>query len=359
MTPSAASAGAPTWTAALAQGVRARPLTVLMIAAINTGIALVLWDRDPRPFWHPLLTVQIYGFCIAFAINVLRPWQREKPMLPLLAGCMIGSLVGVVLVIIVKRYSIEYVLERREVFGWNVLQAFLNGLLISLLFFVRFREVRAREALLRAEAERTLLAKQAVEAELKLMQAQVEPHFLFNTLASVQFLTETDPPRANKLLGHLIDYLRAALPDLRAKSTTLGREADLARAYLEILAIRMGPRLAFEIDVPADLRTHPFPPNMLISLVENAVKHGLEPAAEGGRLAIVARRDGERVEVTVTDTGRGLAASANGGTNGSGVGLTNLRERLAALYGARGRFAIEEHAPRGARAMIGIPYEPV
>ncbi len=187
------------------------------------------------------------------------------------------------------------------------------------------------------------------------MQAQIEPHFLFNTLASVQFLTETDPGQAGRLLGHLIDYLRAALPELRAKSTTLGREADLAKAYLEILATRMGPRLAFAIDVPADLRTHPFPPNMLISLVENAIKHGVEPAADGGRITVVARRVEDRLEVEVADTGRGLAASRGGGTHGDGVGLTNVRERLAALYGERGRFRIEENAPRGARAIIAIP----
>ncbi len=344
--------------AALARGFRFRPMTALLIAAINTGIALISWDRDPRPFWHPLLTVQIYGFCIAYAVNVLRPWERERPILPLAAACALASVVGVVLVIAVKGYSLEHVRANWSVFAWNVIQASINGFFVSLLFFVKFREARASAALLRAEAERNLLAKQAVEAELKLMQAQIEPHFLFNTLASVQFLTETDPQRAGRLLGHLIDYLRAALPDLRAKSTTLGREADLAKAYLEILAIRMGPRLAFDVDVPSDLRPHAFPPNMLISLVENAIKHGLEPSADGGRLAIVARRDDDRLAVTVTDTGRGLAASALGGTNGNGVGLTNLRDRLAALYGTRGRFEIAEHAPRGTRAMIAIPYEP-
>ena len=118
------------------------------------------------------------------------------------------------------------------------------------------------------------------------MQAQVEPHFLFNTLASVQFLTETDPPKAGQMLGHLLAYLRAALPQLRSASTTLGQEADLAQAYLSIMQMRMGSRLAFAVDVPAELRTQPLPPMLLMSLVENAVKHGIEPKAEGGNVRI-------------------------------------------------------------------------
>ena len=123
-----------------------------------------------------------------------------------------------------------------------------------------------------------------MESELKLMQAQIEPHFLFNTLASVQFLTETDPPQASRLLGHLLSYLRAALPQMRSASTTLGQEIEFAEAYLNILRMRMGPRLDFSIDVPEPLRTHPFPPVLLISVVENAVTHGLEPLAAGGHV---------------------------------------------------------------------------
>jgi sensor histidine kinase YesM len=191
------------------------------------------------------------------------------------------------------------------------------------------------------------------------MQAQVEPHFLFNTLASVQYLTETDPVQANRLLGHLIAYLRAALPQFRAQSSTLGREVELAKAYLGILQMRMGPRLDFTVELAPELASHAFPPNMLISLVENAIKHGVEPSVDGGTIAISARRDGDRVVLTVTDSGRGLAASgaASGGTAGDGVGLPNVRERLAALFGSRAQFSIEDVQPRGTRAIIAIPYE--
>lgn len=345
------------WPSALVRGFHARPMTLLLIAAINTAIALVLWTEDARPFWHPFVTVQIYGFCIAYCVNVAAPWDKRSPVLHLAVAVAAAVLIGVVLVILVKGYSLEHVAERHLVFAGNVIAAYICGLMISLLFFVKFRDTRAAAALHRAEAERNLLAKQAVEAQLKLMQAQVEPHFLFNTLASVQFLIETDPPQAGKLLGNLIAYLRVALPELRAHSSTLGREFELIRAYLAILGTRMGPRLRYTVELPPELASHSFPPNMLISLVENAIKHGLEPAAEGGTLTIGARRSNDRIDVTVSDTGRGLTGDGNAGTAGQGVGLANVRERLAALFGARARFTIESGTPQGTRAIIGVPYE--
>ncbi len=329
--------------------------TVLLIAAINTSIALVLWIDDTRPFWHPLLTVQLYGFSIAYCVNVAAPWDHAAPLRRLALASAVGALIGVVLVIVFKGYPMDYVRERFAFFVYNVFTAFGNGLLISLIFYVKRREARAAAALHKAEAERHLLSKQAVEAELKLMQAQIEPHFLFNTLASVQYLTETDPKQANALLGHLIDYLRAALPQLRASSSTLAREMSLAEAYLNILKMRIGPRLTFAIDLPNELRDHPFPPNLLISLVENAIKHGVEPAADGGAITLAAAHAGNAVVVTVTDTGRGIRPGA--ATNGQGVGLTNIRERLAALYGSHGRFTLEAATPRGARATLSLPFE--
>jgi sensor histidine kinase YesM len=339
----------------LLAGFHASWTTILLIAAINLGIAGVLWIDDPRPFWQPFVTVQLYGFAIAYCVNAAAPWDKSSPIIRLACAAAIGALIGVVLVVLVKGYSLAYIHERLMFFGYNLLAAFFNGLLISLIFYVKFKETRAAAALHKSEAERHLLSKQAIEAELKLMQAQVEPHFLFNTLASVQFLTETNPKGASQLLGHLIDYLRAALPQLRASSTTLGKEADLAEAYLNILQTRIGARLAFTIDIPPELRSHPFPPNLLISLVENAIKHGVEPAAAGGTITLSAWRDGESVVVTVADTGRGLAEASL--SAGEGVGLSNVRERLAALYGPRGRFTLEALTPHGARATLALPYE--
>ncbi|HVO89854.1 MAG TPA: histidine kinase [Casimicrobiaceae bacterium] len=339
----------------LTAGFHANWQSYALIAAINTGIALVLWTDDVRPFWHPLVTVQIYGFCIAFCVNASAPWDRTSPILRLVGACALGAVIGVILVIIVKDYSIDYVRARLMFFWSNLFAAWVMGLLVSLMFYVKARETRAAAVLMKAEAERHLLSKQAIEAELKLMQAQVEPHFLFNTLASVQFLTETDPPKASQLLAHLTDYLRAALPQLRASSTTLGKEADLAEAYLSILKMRIGPRLKFSMEIPPQLRTHPFPPNLLISIVENAIKHGIEPAADGGTVTVSARHDDDSVIIAVVDTGRGL--TSDGRTAGQGVGLSNVRERLAALYGPRARFALEPVAPRGARAELRLPYQ--
>jgi sensor histidine kinase YesM len=339
----------------LVAGFRFNWTTLLLVAAINTGIALVLWIDDTRPFWHPLLTVQLYGFSIAYCVNVAAPWDHPTPLRRLVVAAIAGSLIGVVLVILLKGYPLAHVRERWMFFLYNVFAAFGNGLLISLIFYVKRREARAAAALHKAEAERHLLSKQAIEAELKLLQAQVEPHFLFNTLASVQYLIDTDPKQANALLGHLIDYLRAALPQLRASSSTLGREIALAAAYLNILRMCIGPRLTFTIELPDELREHPFPPNLLISLVENAIKHGVEPSADGGSVKLAARHAGDSIRVTVTDTGRGDGNERR--TDGQGVGLTNVRERLAALYGTRAHFALEPAAPRGMRATLSLPYE--
>ena len=356
MTSSVASPSSPSpvW-AALVRGARASWVTIALIAAINTGIAGVLWIDDMRPFWHPFLSVQLQGFAVAYCVNVARPWDSDHPLRRLIVAVAIGAVLGVLLVILVKNYSWAHVVERRGNFMFNVVVSFFNGVFISLFFYVKLSAARARATLARAEAERHLLSKQAVEAELKLMQAQVEPHFLFNTLASVQFLTETDPPAAHRLLGHLIAYLRAALPQLRASSTTLGQEVELAEAYLNILHTRIGARLAFSLDVPAALRGHAFPPNLLISLVENAIKHGIEPAADGGTIEVRARQVAERLIVEVSDTGRGIIEAE--ARPGGGVGLANVRERLAALYGPRARFTLSPVEPRGTRATLEIPVD--
>ena len=142
------------------------------------------------------------------------------------------------------------------------------------------------------------MSQQVTEAKLSALQAQVEPHFLYNTLASVQALTEVDPPQANLMTGHLIQYLRNALPKMRESVSTVGQEIELVRAYLNILQMRMGKRLSFEIDVPPELMDAPFPPLMLPSLVENAIKHGLEPLREGGSVRITASADGDTLRLS-------------------------------------------------------------
>jgi len=330
-----------------------------LIFAINTGVAAILSIDNMRPFWHPFVTAYSFGFPIAYAVNAMQPWNRLHPVRSLAAAVGIGTLAGFAFLIGIKGYILDaegYTFPEIVVswkgFAWTAMIAFSNGLFVSLFYLLKFREARTRAEMLRAEADRNLLSRQAIEAELKLMQAQVEPHFLFNTLASVQFLTETDPPKANMMLGHLLAYLRAALPQLRSSSSTLGQEADLAEAYLSIMQMRMGSRLRFVIDVPAELRRHTFPPMLLMSLVENAIRHGLEPQAAGGTVQLEASRRDGNLRVAVSDDGRGLADKI-----GNGVGLTNLRGRLQALYAGRARFTLEEISPHGARATVEIPHD--
>ncbi|HUP97577.1 MAG TPA: histidine kinase [Usitatibacter sp.] len=215
--------------------------------------------------------------------------------------------------------------------------------------FLRGRDVQQRMALLEGEAERERLARQSVQAELKLLQAQVEPHFLFNTLANVRYLVQTGSPDALAMLDHLIHYLRTALPEIRSEGSTLGREAELARAYLEIMRLRMGGALEVAIDVPEDLARTPFPPLMVMTLVENAIKHGVAPMGRG-RIAIRARSTEGRLRVEVADDGRGLAEPI-----GRGVGLANVRERLTALFGPEARLELEGAEAGGTVAAIEVP----
>lgn len=232
-------------------------------------------------------------------------------------------------------------------------------LLIAKFFLGRSRSALALAARKTREAEISDVSRQVTEARLQTLQAQVEPHFLYNTLANVQALNEVDPPAANQMVGHLIQYLRASLPKMRESTSTIAQELELVRAYLNILQMRMGARLVFDISASDDVLACAFPPMMLPSLVENAVQHGLEPQREGGRIDVVVQRlrqpEGESLRVQVKDTGRGLSDAPAHGSGG--IGLGNLRERLAALYGARGRFSIVSNEPRGVVATIEVPVQ--
>ena len=241
----------------------------------------------------------------------------------------------------------------RIVTGAGLLLVFVPLFILTIVakFFIdRSRAALRMAELKRKEAEYSRMSQQVTEAKLSALQAQVEPHFLYNTLASVQALTEVDPERANAMTGHLLQYLRNALPKMRESVSTVGQEVELVRAYLNILQMRMGKRLEFTIDVPPGLAEAPFPPLMLPSLVENAIKHGLEPQREGGEVRIRAEEAGGRVRMIVADTGRGFSE-----TPGAGVGLANIRERLAALYGADAKLTLEANQPHGVVATLEVP----
>jgi hypothetical protein len=224
--------------------------------------------------------------------------------------------------------------------------------IIAKFFIDRSRAAQRMADLKRKEAEYHRMSQQVTEAKLMALQAQVEPHFLYNTLANVQALTEVDPARANMMVGHLIQYLRSALPKMRESISSVGQEIELVRAYLNILQMRMGKRLAFDISVPESLTATPFPPLMLPSLVENAIQHGLEPQREGGAVLISAQALDGRLRLTVSDTGRGF-----GDNVGAGVGLANIRERLKALYGESASLTLQSNAPTGVIATIEVPLD--
>jgi hypothetical protein len=219
-------------------------------------------------------------------------------------------------------------------------------------------EVKAAQATETAEAES--LKRQVVEARMAAMQAQVEPHFLFNTLASIDHLIETDPPRASVMQKNLIALLRASMPTMREANDAgvrdLGRELAVIRPYLEILKVRMEERLSTDIAVPDGLLSAQFPPMMIQTLVENAIKHGLEPKAEGGTLRLAAEIVHGKLQVTVADTGLGFGRAATAGT---GVGLANIRERLQLLYGPKAALTVAANQPSGTVVTITVPYRTI
>lgn len=195
------------------------------------------------------------------------------------------------------------------------------------------------------------LERLATEAELKALQAQVEPHFLFNTLASLRRLISTEPIAAEAMLDNLVTYLRNAMPDMRAQLSTVGRELKLAESYLAIMRVRMGAeRLDYAIHCPVEFQEHPFPPAMLISLVENAVKHGLQKSMLDGRIHVLVERRDDAIVAIVQDNGVGLSA-----VSGTGVGLMNIRQRLEALYGRRAQLFAAAREPAGFESSISIP----
>lgn len=204
----------------------------------------------------------------------------------------------------------------------------------------------------REQAARTEAEKELTVARLNLLHAQVEPHFLYNTLANAQVLTRSDPERAEQMLGHLIHYLRSSLPGIDQSVSTLGQELERVHAYLEILRIRMGARLALHIDVPESLYHVALPSMSLQTLVENAIKHGLEPKSGGGTVWILARELGGQLTVTVADDGQGITTHSNG----TGIGLKNLRERLRLTCGEQASLAMVSNFPSGVAATISLPY---
>lgn len=218
---------------------------------------------------------------------------------------------------------------------------------VGAMWYLWRRDVEARAAEQAVLLRRLQSQRQASELQLQALRSQIEPHFLFNTLATVRRLRRVEPADGARLLAHFMHYLRTAQSDGRA---TLGREIDLVRAYLEVVAIRMAGQLTLHFEVPEALREHPCPPLTVATLVENAVKHGIEPALAGGSIRVSACRAGAAIEIEVADTGVGLQ-----GSGGSGIGLANIRARLRTLYGDQGWLSLQGVQPHGVRAVLHLP----
>jgi signal transduction histidine kinase len=222
---------------------------------------------------------------------------------------------------------------------------------VALAALVRQKEALARHQALAFELERSELERPALDARLHLLQAQVAPHFLFNTLANVQALVDAGSPQASVVLRSLIAYLRAAVPRIQDSATTLGHELELVRAYLELMHMRMPDRLQFAFYADDSALALRCPPMTLLTLVENAVRHGIDPSEEGGRIEIHVRLRGDRCLVRVSDTGVGLRPT----DGGLGTGLATLRERLQLVYGDAAQLRLGAEEPRGVSAELDLP----
>jgi signal transduction histidine kinase len=335
----------------------------------NMGFVLVftilslLFDRS-TPFLRALWVNFVVANCIGYTIHLAFRagnglWGAALHRLSFALRTL--YYLGVSVAGVFAGYWIGFTLlslgnARRWVFSpQGAISVLLLSLLISMflatMFYARERQAKAEADFERERARGEAAERHAKVAQLKLLEAQVEPHFLYNTLANVISLIDSQPATAKHMIERLIDYLRRAA-GAGAAEATLGTQLALLRAYLDLIVLRMGARLAYRIDVPDDLMLLPLPPMLLQPLVENAIKHGLEPKVEGGGLLVSARRDGDRLRLGVRDDGLGVRTTRS--TASTGLGLANLRDRLAALYGARAWMTLEDLAP-GTQVTIELP----
>lgn len=339
------------WWLALNAGLR---LGSALLAMAMLGPGLATAARHARWPRH----VERVAVVLALVLGIVAAWQFDRRAMGYLEGIVRPTLErpsGKVRVVVRRSTPPASSLSPRNVGNLLALAA-LYGLVGG---GWALREYFAEPRRLQAEREHRemlVLRQKAQRSDLKLavLQAQVEPHFLFNTLASLRSLIRQDPARAEAMLDALSDHLRATIPRLRADleslESTLGQQIDLCASYLALMQVRMGQRLRFDVDVDAAMRGMPFPPLMLISLVENAIKHGIEPKAGPGWVGIRARCTDSALEVCVEDDGRGLVPGTS-----SGIGLANIREQLRTRYGERASLSVAARAGGGVVAKLVLP----
>ncbi len=340
----------------LALGWRRIRFTLLVSFAIGALIGIG-WTSG---WWSAVVRFIALGFTAMLVFGLFEQWPRRLPRwLPrwvlqviAVAACIpVTTFVIYVLSTPAGAPPFWAVSERLGGFGALTGLGLLLSPWIALGALVRQKDALAREQALALDLARSETDRLALDARLNLLQAQVAPHFLFNTLANVQALVEAGSPKAPEVLRSLIAYLRAAVPRLDEPATALAREIDLVRAYLELMRMRMPDRLSFDLHAEDEVLGLRCPPMTLLSLVENAVRHGIDPGEEGGHIAIDVRRTGERCQIRVADSGVGLQAS----DRGLGTGLAALRERLTLIFGEAATLRVRAREPRGVVAEVEFP----
>ncbi|MCV2352806.1 histidine kinase [Paucibacter sp. B2R-40] len=340
-----------------------RVRTVAIICVLMSLLFSVNWN--PQAYERLVMRVFGIGLVVLLAFGVFEQWPRRLPKW-LARWALQVAAVGVVVPITVFFIYKLSTPAGAPVFWANTdrLNGFMtltfSGMLlapwVALTALLRQREAKVEEQAIDFELERSEMARQALDARMRLLTAQAQPHFLFNTLANVQALVEAGSPRAPQLLQSLTSYLRAAVPRLDGSANTLGQELELVRAYLELMQMRMPDRLAFDLHIASGVHLLRCPPMTLLTLVENAVQHGIDPSEEGGRIDVSAELlNSGQCRLTVTDTGVGLQATGRG----LGTGLAALRERLHWAYGGSATLDLSEVEPHGVRVRIEFSIEPI
>ena len=308
-----------------------------------------------KSFIMNLIVSQSLGisFCsiATLLLWLFKPERTASLLFIAVIGIVSGTLIGVQIGFFVLHQIFPVTLNQpgKSLFQVIILAITFGG--VAWYFFYSKARIRLGNEVIQEEKIKSLASeKEALEANLRLLQAQIEPHFLFNTLSNVLSLIDTNPTDGKSMLVDLIHYLRTSLSRTLPDQTTLDQEIDMIKAYLNIQKLRMGDRLHFRIELPDAVRQLPFPPMLLQPLVENAIKHGLEPKMEGGEITIKVAEKDDFIRIEVTDTGIGFSSFHN-----TGVGIGNVRERIKLLYGEKGRLILEENEPNGVRAIIEVP----
>jgi sensor histidine kinase YesM len=333
-------------------------LDLFYVVIISTLIAVFLTVTGiSRSFLTNFVMSLSFGVSIASMVHLLlwifspKPEKAIPIVLILVVGVVCGMVMGLQIGPFILRHIFSTALTQSKSTPLQaIVFALAFGGTVTYFFYSRARLKVSKEIIQQERIKRLSSEKEALEANLRLLQAQIEPHFLFNTLSNVLSLIDTDPANGKSMLVDLIHYLRTSLSRTFPEPITLDQEIDMIKAYLNIQKIRMGERLYFKIELSEATRQHPFPPMLLQPLVENAVKHGLEPKMEGGEIMIKAMQENNLLRIEVIDTGFGFSSSHE-----AGVGIGNVRERIKLLYGEKGRFILEENKPNGVRAIIEVP----